>query len=107
MNLRELQNDPAAFRAALLIDGDNGPCKLADCLDPWQRDDFQALDPTWRRVAGQDVEPRFMRAWLERGRGHSKTGDASVMATWVLFASRRKLSGVVAACDRDQAGLVR
>ena len=107
MNLKQLQSDPAAFRAALLIDGDSGPRKLAGCLDPWQRDDFEALDPAWRRVAGQDVEPRFLRAWLERPRGHSKTGDASVMVTWALFASRKKINGVTVACDRAQAGLLR
>jgi phage terminase large subunit-like protein len=107
LNLKQLQNDPAAFRAELLIDGDNGPRKLAGCLDPWQADDFAALDPSWRKVAGQDVQPRYLRAWLERGRGHSKTGDASVMAAWALFASRRKLAGVVVACDKDQAALVR
>ncbi len=105
--LEQLQADPAAYRANLLVDTDAGPRKLADILDPWQRSDFAALDPAWRRVAGHDVEPRYLRAWLERGRGHSKTGDTAVMASWALFASRQKRAGAVAACDRDQAALIR
>ena len=34
MNLLELQSDPAAFRAALLIDTDAGPRPLGECMDP-------------------------------------------------------------------------
>ena len=47
------------------------------------------------------------RAWLERPRGHAKTLDLGVMATWALFASRRRLSGIGAAGDQDQARLLR
>jgi hypothetical protein len=42
---------------------------------------------------------------LERGRGSSKTTDIAVAASYLLFASDRKLTGVVAAADRDQAKL--
>ncbi|HUY91388.1 MAG TPA: terminase large subunit [Pirellulales bacterium] len=98
--------DPAAFRQHLLIDGDAGPRRLGDCLDPWQRADFEALDPGWRRVAGLAGDGP-QRAYLERPRGHSKTSDLAVMATWVLLAARRQISGVAAAADRDQARLLR
>ncbi|HEX7378402.1 MAG TPA: terminase large subunit, partial [Pirellulales bacterium] len=99
-------------------------------LDPWQAADFAALDPAWQRVAGSlDPSPSIAakigeairgmvgpappddgiarRAYLERPRGHSKTADLAVMVAWVLFASPRRLAGVAAAADKDQARLLR
>lgn len=108
MNILEIQQSPAAYRDALLIDTDGGPRPLRECLDPWQRDDFAALDDGWRRaVVGSTVSAKYQRGWLERGRGHSKTGDLAVMVSWTLFASRRPLSGIGAAGDQEQARLLR
>ncbi len=106
MDLKALQASPQAFRAALRIDADGTARRLGDVLDGWQAADFAALDPGWRRIAGQSSDGP-LRAWLERPRGHSKTLDLAVMASWVLFASRRKLTGVAAAADLDQARLLR
>ncbi len=108
--LRKLQASPAAFRSVLLIDSDGGSQRLSTVLDDWQRADFEALDPAWMAVAGlpnAKGTSTVLRAWLERPRGHSKTSDLAVMVTWCLFASARKLSGVLAAADRDQAKLLR
>jgi Phage Terminase len=105
--LRKLQASPAAFRSVLLIDSDSGPQRLSDVCDDWQAADFTALDPGWRAVVGHKVEKPTLRAWLERPRGHSKTSDQAVQIAWALFASSRKLSGVCAAADRDQARLIR
>jgi phage terminase large subunit-like protein len=44
---------------------------------------------------------------LERPRGAGKTSDIATSTTFALFASRRKLIGVVAAADTDQAALLR
>lgn len=46
------------------------------------------------------------RAYIERPRGHSKTTDISVQILWILLAGRRRLSGLAAAADRDQARLI-
>jgi phage terminase large subunit-like protein len=108
LNLANLQSDPAAFRRALLIDTDLGPRPLGECVNDWQAADFAALDPGWRRaVQGARVDARYQRGWLERPRGHAKSSDLGIMATWALFASRRRLSGVGAAGDQDQARLLR
>jgi hypothetical protein len=109
MNLVELQRDPAAFRAALLIDTDAGPVPFGKCMDPWQDSDFRVLDPGWiRAVRGVKAPaPPHQRAWLERPRGHSKSLDLAVMSTWALFASVRRLAGYAAAADQDQARLLR
>jgi len=105
--LQNMMQDPAVFRQYLLIDTDDGPRALAKVMDPWQREDFEALDPAWRRVVGQTVEGGKQLAYLERPRGHSKTSDLAVMSLWTLLVSRRRLSGVAAAADRDQARLIR
>ena len=107
-NLLQLQSNPKAFREALLIDTDSGPRPLSECIDPWQRKDFDALDNGWRRVVlGTSTEAEYQNGWLERPRGHSKSADLGIMAAWALFASRRCLSGIAAAGDQDQARLLR
>ncbi|MDZ4688505.1 MAG: terminase large subunit [Planctomycetaceae bacterium] len=109
MNLRALQSDPDVFRRAVVIDCGGIPQPFGNVIESWQQADFVALDPAWLSVAGQAISGRsvYRRAWLERPRGHSKTGDIAVMVSWSLFASRRKLTGVVAAADADQATLLR
>lgn len=106
MNLLELQQSPAAFRKALLIDTDSGPKPFSP--DPWQQADFAALDEGWKRaVIGTSHPADKQRAWLERPRGHSKSADLGSMAAWALFAARRPLSGIAAAGDQDQASLLK
>lgn len=108
MNLLDLQADPKAFRAALLIDTDAGPKPLSDVVDDWQKTDFEALDDAWKRaVVGIGHPAKYQRAYLERPRGHSKTQDIAVMVLWALFASTRQISGLAAAGDLDQARLLR
>jgi phage terminase large subunit-like protein len=75
-------------------------------MDPWQRDDFAALDPALMRCNGRSKADAKMRAYLERGRGHSKTTDLAVMAVWALAFATRPLRGYCYAADKDQAGLL-
>ena len=91
-----------------MIDTDAGPAPFADRMDDWQDADFRALDSGWKRaVLGAGQEAQFSRGWLERPRGHSKSLDLGIMAAWALFASRRRLSGIGAAGDQDQARILR
>jgi hypothetical protein len=105
--LTTLQSDPVAFRKALEVDAGSGPKPFGEVMDPWQRQDFEALDPACRRIVGKQVQVQYNRAWLERPRGHSKTTDIGVVCLYLLFASRRKITGCVAAADKDQANLLR
>lgn len=107
IDLAAIATDPAVFREHVLIDTDAGPRPLAEVCEPWQAADFEALDASWQRVAGLPVGEAPRRAWFERPRGHSKTSDTAIAVTWALAFSQRKLSGVVAAADSDQAGLLR
>lgn len=98
---------PEQFRSVVYIDTDAGPRRYADVADDWQVADMRALDLSWQRVAGYDVAATYRRAYIERPRGHSKTADAALQAAYAIYASRRRLHGVVAAADADQARLSR
>jgi phage terminase large subunit-like protein len=94
--------------ADLLVECDGEPRRLGDVLDPWQRDDFEALEPGWNAVVqGGPTKGVRLRAYLERPRGHSKTTDLAIMAASVLALATRPITGVVAAADADQAALLR
>ncbi len=106
--LHKLRASPAAFRAKLMIDAGVGLCRFNDVVEDWQRQDFLAMDRAWfRAVHGGDVAPKFNRAWLGRPRGHSKSTDLGIMASWALIASPRPLRGIAAAADREQAAILR
>ena len=99
MDTAPLQADPRDFRNALALDG------RPWCRDAWQERFFLDTDPGWMRCIGLPAEGGFSRCWSLRPRGHSKTTDLSTMAAYALFASRRRISGAVAAGDADQARL--
>ena len=94
---------PTTFRQSVVIDCD-GHSRIADeILDPWQREDFAALDPAWMRIAGKYEGDCKARGYLERPRGHSKTTDIALMAAYALLASDRKINGIAAAASKEQA----
>jgi hypothetical protein len=99
--------DGQTFRDRLLIECEGQLRPMSTVLEDWQRDDFEALDPGWEMVAGLRDNAPYLRAYLERPRGHSKTTDIAVMVLFILFASPKMVSGVAAAGDQKQAALVR
>ena len=68
---------------------------LGPVLDPWQRTDFEALD-----------QPAYQHAYLERPRGHSKTGDVGTEAVVELVLGRAGQQLIAVAADEDQARLL-
>jgi hypothetical protein len=99
---------PAAFRATLNVDSDGRVVRLGDVMDPWQDEDFRALDPGWLRCIGVSHDDGSLaRGYLERPRGHSKTSDLAVMVVWALAYTPRLIRGVGCAADWDQAHLLR
>ena len=106
---------PAAFRRSLTLTSD-AYVPFHSIEQPWQRADFHALDEAWRRLAGfkgepEGVSPRrptvFQRAYMERPRGHSKTSDMAMQLAWILQNATRRVEGLAAAADREQAALIR
>lgn len=104
--LKAFASEPAAFRDALRIDSNGKPVPFV--RDPWQEQDFQAMDPAWLYATGRwtGVAP-LRKAWLCRPRGHSKSLDLACMALWALCFAARPVHGVVGAGDQDQAGIIR
>jgi hypothetical protein len=75
-------------------------------IQPWQAEDFQALDTAWMQLAGVAApsrKPVRRRAYFERPRGHSKTSDMAVQIAWILLAARHPVQGIAAAADQEQA----
>lgn len=101
------RTDPAAFRSVLLIDCGDAARRFGDVVESWQVEDFAALDRAVLRVCGYGHDDAPTRAWIERPRGHSKTLDLAVLATWLLIFPPRLMRGVVGAGDVEQAQLVR
>src|SRR5690349_5658847 len=99
--------EPSTFRADLVVDVDGSARRFGDVMDEWQRNDFAALDAGLMRCNGRSERSARARAYLERGRGHSKTTDLAVMACWALTFATRALKGYAFAADKDQARLLR
>ncbi len=100
------RTSPAAFRRLLKLSPDD-PTPFTILMQDWQRNDFEALDDAWLRLAGEAVEPKYRRAYIERPRGHSKTLDMAVQIAWIILCSPHFVHGLAAAADRDQAALIR
>jgi len=106
--IRAMASDPAEYRRNLLIDCGGTLRPLAEVLDPFQEQDFLAMDRAWAAVAGlPGPEPKHRWGWVERHRGASKSQDAAVSALWLLAFSKRQVHGVCVAADQAQAGIVR
>jgi hypothetical protein len=85
--------DRMAFRREyiLLEDGRH----FGDVMEPWQREDFAALDGGLYR-----------HAYLERPRGHSKTGDLGTECVTELVLGRPGQALFCCAADEGQATLL-
>ncbi len=99
--------NPHEYRNAICIDSNGELQLLADLIEPWQEQDFTAMDGGWSQLAGIQVDSPCRRAWLERSRGHSKTSDIALMVLWALVFSPDKLTGIAAAADKDQGKILR
>ncbi len=102
--------NPSSFRNDLLVDVNGSVKKFGDVQDPWQRDDFAALDAGLTLCNGRSesiTEDTRLRIYLERPRGHSKTTDLAVTCTWALAFATRPLKSYAFAADRDQAVLLK
>ncbi len=107
---RELQrrgadSHPKFFRQTLTV-RTTDPVPFERVIQPWQERDFAALDPSWLAISGRSTSFGIRRAYLERPRGHSKTTDTAVQVAWILQYARQPITGLAAAADRDQAGLI-
>lgn len=109
------KTSPRKFRHLLIIDADGQNRRFSEVMEPWQREDFEAIDPAWMRVISTirqrlDGFPRDVvhdSAYLERPKGHSKSTDLAIMGCWAIYAAEKKVRGVAAAESQEQAAEMR
>jgi hypothetical protein len=101
-------SDPAFFRSQLRIQRGHEVVLLGDVQDPWQKRDFENLDPAWRKCMAWPVQGEVKsRGWLERPRGSSKTSDIATSVVYALTFAAEPIVGLAVAADKEQAGLIR
>jgi len=83
--------DRMSFRREAILMEDGRP--FGEVMEPWQRDDFAELD-------------RHKHAYLERPRGHDKTGTAGTEAVCDLVLGPRHQNIYGCAVDADQADIL-
>jgi hypothetical protein len=91
--LARWRQDRMTFRCEAILLEDGTP--FGEAIEAWQVEDFAALD------SGQ-----FRHTYLERPRGHSKTGDVGTEAVTELLLGPPGQQLFCAAADEDQARLL-
>lgn len=91
--LRRWRADRMAFRREAILLEDGTP--FGEVMEPWQAEDFAALD-----------SGRYRHAYVERPRGHDKTGKAGTEAVTELVLGRPGARLFCVAADADQARLL-
>ena len=102
-----MHRDPAYFRDQLQIETGLGHVPFGSVIEKFQKDDFDAIDPCLKFIAGYADEPKIKRFFIQRGRGHSKTADMAASITWILWGARKNVLGFAFAEDKDQSKLLR
>lgn len=102
-------NDPATFRANLIVDASGVARRFGDVQEEWQLD--PALDQALLVCAGRAKKSAMpgvkLRHYAEMPRGHNKTGSLAMAACYVLAFATRPVAGYCFAVDKDQAALLR
>ena len=93
-SLARWRRDRMSFRREAIVLEDGR--LFGEVIEGWQTEDFAALD-----------DPEHRHAYLERPRGHSKTGDLGTEAVTELVVGRPNQRLYCAAADEDQARLLR
>lgn len=65
------------------------------------------MDPAWIRASGRDFPCTHTRAWWEMCRGSGKSSLQAAQSGWLLAFAIRPVQIVVAAVDKDQAGIIK
>jgi hypothetical protein len=89
--LTRWKNDRMAFRREAILLENGRP--FGEVIEPWQVEDFIGVDT-------------HRNSYLERPRGHSKTGDTGTDAVTDLLLGPPGQRNIASAVDRDQSALL-
>ncbi len=102
-DIAAMRRDRSEFRRRINVETDG--CVHPFEPDPWQAADFAATDDGWQLASGFPCKPKYRRAYLERGRGHSKTTDTAINLMDSLVLATNPLRAFWIAADKEQGGL--
>jgi hypothetical protein len=96
-----------AYLDHVVIDSRPEPRLYRHLAKPWQWYFAEKLTPALESVCGVRSEYTGPRSfWLTLPRGHDKTSLIARLSNWTMGFTRRRVAGVCAAADREQAGLL-
>ncbi|MDZ4687610.1 MAG: hypothetical protein SH850_21270 [Planctomycetaceae bacterium] len=103
----EALRTPAAYRQWININAAGKLSPWASVAEPWQIPDMDSLDAALLESTGAvPVNPATKRMlYSERPRGHSKTTDIAIAASYTVAAARRVCMSYWIAEDSDQGKL--
>lgn len=97
----------AYFLDQIIVPASPVPRRFGECADPWQRSLAGDLIGMIDSLAG--LNPYYkgpMRSMQILARGHNKSSQEAWIASFLLTASQRPITGYILAADRDQGRLV-
>lgn len=104
---RDSAESLVGYLSNVVIDSRPTPVRWSNVWEPWQGEIVAPMVPAIEHAAGlRDAYFGPRRFWMELPRGHDKTGLIARLANFLMRFSRRRISGVAAAADRDQARLL-
>lgn len=109
-NIERYSASPLEFARDLDIEIDSSTIRWGDRMRPFQADFIDAVSPGLKRAIGLPIplgETIKLRSIAEWPRGHAKTSMIAALIIWAMLFAPRLVRFLVAACDREQAGLTR
>lgn len=94
------------FIEGITIPSATGPCVFGNCMEPFQREFFEAISPSLQAIQ-TGHKPDARRFWVERTKGASKDADLALCVLWIVAFAHCPTYCQVGAADRDQAAILR
>ena len=100
---RAAEKSLMSYVNACLINCAGEPKYFGAVAEEWQINLLEALAPAIETIGGIGKNPPFRKFWITLPRGSDKTSLCASLFNWLMAFSRRRVNGVIAASNRDQA----
>ena len=101
-----MAEDPAVYRANLIVRGSKGPALFPEIEQPFQTAVLVDIDRAFTAIQ-RDEPPDLTRVWFEGTKGTGKDTLASICILWLLAFTDRMLTIQIGAADKAQADELR
>jgi len=82
------------------------PQRLKHIIEPWQNNLYNVLIPLFEAAAGFPRTTNQLACFITAGKGSSKTSTIAQLVSWALCFSKRPISAICAAADKEQAAIL-